>query len=69
MWRSTTPFLASMLVSLIAATTSAEEHTKDSLQTIKENIAAKKAVLVDVRDREEWNMGHVEGAIFSHGSN
>ncbi len=49
---------------LVATSTSvAEEHTMDKLATVKENVAAKKAVLVDVRDKEEWNKGHVEGAI------
>lgn len=41
----------------------AEDHTRESLQSIKENIAAKKGILVDVRDKEEWNRGHVEGAV------
>jgi hypothetical protein len=31
----------------------AAEHTKDTLSTVKENMAAKKAVLVDVRDQDE----------------
>ena len=39
------------------------KHTEDSLKSVQENIAAKKAVLVDVRDLVEWNDGHVEGAI------
>jgi len=39
-----------------------KEHTKDSLATVKENIEAKKAVLVDVRDLIEWNAGHIKGA-------
>ena len=39
------------------------KHTEDSLQTIKERIADKKAVLVDVRELVEWNDGHIEGAI------
>jgi rhodanese-related sulfurtransferase len=62
MWRSISPYLAS-LVACLASVASAEDHTKDSLQTVKESIAKKKAVLVDVRDKEEWNKGHVEGAI------
>ena len=41
----------------------AEEHTMNTLATVKENVAAQKAVLVDVRDKQEWNQGHVEGAI------
>jgi phage shock protein E len=40
------------------------EFTEDSLATVKKNIAAKKAVLVDVRSKDEWDKGHVEDAIF-----
>ena len=40
------------------------EHTKDSLEKIKELVEQKKAVLVDVRELVEWNAGHVEGAVF-----
>jgi rhodanese-related sulfurtransferase len=40
------------------------EFTKDSLGVVLKNIAEKKAVLVDVRSVEEWNQGHIEGAIF-----
>jgi rhodanese-related sulfurtransferase len=39
------------------------EHTKDTLQTVKELVEAKKAVLVDVRDLVEWNDGHVDVAV------
>jgi phage shock protein E len=64
MWRSTIPFLASAVVFLIAAVTNAEEHTRDSLQKVRENVASEKAVLIDVRDKQEWDKGHVVGAIF-----
>lgn len=52
-------------VVLASANLSAQEivHTKDSLATIKENVAAKKAVLVDVREIDEWEAGHLTGAI------
>ena len=40
------------------------EFTKDSLKVVKRNVAKKKAVLVDVRSKEEWKEGHVEGSIF-----
>jgi phage shock protein E len=40
-----------------------KEHTKDSLETVKERIEEKKAVLVDVRDLVEWNAGHVKDAV------
>ena len=38
------------------------EHTKDSLETVKERVAAKKAILVDVRDLVEWEQGHIKKA-------
>jgi rhodanese-related sulfurtransferase len=40
------------------------EFTKDSLATIKQNVDAGKAALVDVRSIEEWNKGHIDGSIF-----
>lgn len=40
------------------------EFTKDSLDTVKKNIAEKKAVLVDVRSQEEWDEGHLKDSIF-----
>ncbi len=43
----------------------AADHTKDSLETVQQNIADKKAVLVDVRELKEWNRGHIEGAVFA----
>ena len=48
-----------LVVSVFAA-----EHTKDSLKTVKEKVEAKKAVLTDVRDKLEWDEGHIEGAVF-----
>ena len=42
----------------------AAEHTKDSLKVVKENVDAKKGVLTDVRDKSEWDKGHVEGAVY-----
>jgi rhodanese-related sulfurtransferase len=41
----------------------AAEHTKDTLATVKKNVAAKKAVIVDVREKEEWDGGHIEDAM------
>ena len=40
------------------------EPTKDSLATVKTNVDGEKAVLVDVREKSEWDAGHVQGAIF-----
>ncbi|HMO37494.1 MAG TPA: rhodanese-like domain-containing protein [Gemmatales bacterium] len=43
---------------------SAQGHTKDSLDTVKQGLAEKKAILVDVRELDEWNEGHIKNAIF-----
>ena len=40
----------------------AAEHTKDSLDTVKKNVAARKAVLIDVREKGEWDAGHLRDA-------
>jgi rhodanese-related sulfurtransferase len=40
------------------------ENTKDSLGTVMKNVSEEKAVLVDVREKKEWNEGHIEGSIF-----
>src|SRR5262245_21103542 len=42
----------------------AVDLTKDSLETVQKNLAETKAVLVDVREKAEWDQGHIEGAIF-----
>jgi acetyl esterase/lipase len=37
-------------------------HTTDSLEQVKEAIAGKKAVLLDVREQKEWDAGHLSDA-------
>ena len=51
-----------MICNLGPATVAAEEHTKDSLATVKENLTKKKAVLLDVREANEWTAGHLAAA-------
>jgi phage shock protein E len=41
-----------------------KENTKDSLKTVMKNVTEEKAVLVDVREKKEWDEGHIEGSIF-----
>jgi phage shock protein E len=55
-----------LLLALFAVplTLLAAEHTKDSLETIQKATADKSAVLVDVREADEWKEGHVKGATF-----
>ena len=38
------------------------EHTKDTLKTVQENLKAEKAILLDVREKEEWKQGHLKDA-------
>ena len=39
------------------------EHTKVPLDTVKKEVQEKKAVLVDVREKREWDRGHIAGAV------
>lgn len=48
----------------VTVTVTATEPGKESLDTVKKNIAKEKAVLVDVRERKEWENGHIDKAIF-----
>jgi phage shock protein E len=41
----------------------AADITKDPLPTVQENLASSKAVIVDMREPEEWKDGHLAGAI------
>ena len=54
-----------LLVASLALTVAAQEplkHTSDSLDTVKENLKAGKAVLLDVREQKEWDAGHLKAA-------
>lgn len=42
----------------------AAEHTKDSLDTVKKAVANNKAVLLDVREKAEWDDGHLRDSKF-----
>ena len=37
---------------------------QDPLDQVKTEMAKKEAVLVDVREKTEWDEGHIEGAVF-----
>lgn len=49
-------------VVLAPATTLAVEHTRDSLAMVKQSVSQQKAVLVDVREKDEWQDGHLRDA-------
>jgi rhodanese-related sulfurtransferase len=42
--------------------TALAEHTKDSLDAVKQAVAQQKAVIIDVREPDEWQQGHLAGA-------
>ena len=44
--------------------TSPPKHTTDSFEQIQNRIAKNEAVLVDVREKFEWEDGHIQSAIF-----
>ena len=68
----TIPFLTRRLWSLLfllgmscgAVPGLAAEHTKDSLDSVKKAVADNKAVLLDVREKAEWEQGHLRDAKF-----
>ena len=55
--------LGILVLAVAPALSLAAELTKDSLVTVKKNVEEGKAVLVDVREKREWDDGHVEGAL------
>lgn len=55
--------LAIFAVLGVAGSMLAAEHTRDSLDVIKWALAEQKAVLVDVRERQEWESGHLRDAV------
>lgn len=55
---------AACVAATIVITVVAAEPSKDSLETVKKNLAEEKAVLVDVRERKEWESGHIDKAVF-----
>jgi rhodanese-related sulfurtransferase len=38
-------------------------HTSDTLDVVKQKLAQKTAILLDVREKAEWDEAHVEGAV------
>lgn len=58
------PYLTLSLILCLTSVSWAAEHTKDTLETIQKATAEKQAVLVDVREKDEWKAGHIRGATF-----
>src|SRR4051794_20111092 len=58
-------WIVCLLSSLFAPslTAVAAEHTADSLEMVKDRLAQKEALLIDVREQKEWDQGHLRGAM------
>lgn len=54
--------LAVLLTAAACATALAAEHTRDSLPTVQQAVADQQAVILDVREEDEWRKGHLSGA-------
>lgn len=51
-----------LLVILCVTPAIAADHTKDTPETVKQNLKAEKAQLIDVREESEWKSGHLKAA-------
>jgi len=40
------------------------KHTKDSFKLIQDRMANNEAILIDVREKSEWEDGHLKSAVF-----
>lgn len=54
--------LLGLLALTRTVTAQSSEHTKDSLEAVKKAIGEGKAVLLDVREKNEWDAGHLQNA-------
>jgi phage shock protein E len=55
---------ATFVASAVAQEPAKPTHTTDDLKTVKAAFDSGKAVLMDVRSKDEWDNGHVKGALF-----
>ena len=55
--------LAFLMIALSAVFANAAEHTKDTLAVVKANVDQGKALIVDVREKKEWDEGHLKDAL------
>jgi rhodanese-related sulfurtransferase len=60
--RSVLSAVLALLVVSFALPVAAGDHTADSLATVKAKVKQKSAVLLDVREKEEWDDGHLRDA-------
>lgn len=54
--------VAVLMVGTTNGNVTAAEHTKDSLASVQKALKEGKAVLIDVREEDEWKEGHLKDA-------
>ena len=63
MLRNVNGWIAGAVLAVFCMTSAAAQEGKpDSLDVVKKNLSAKKAVLLDVREDSEWKDGHLKAA-------
>ena len=63
--RSATTCSRAVLLALVVSAVTGPalaDHTRDSLDAVRQAVAEQKDVIVDVREPEEWQEGHLSGA-------
>jgi rhodanese-related sulfurtransferase len=60
--RNLPAFAACVVVCVLSGPGQAADHTKDTPEAVKKAIASGKAVLLDVREPDEWDEGHLKDA-------
>lgn len=56
-------FLITLFAPGLASLANSAELSKEPLTAVLSNVTAGKALLVDVREKAEWDRGHIEGAV------
>jgi rhodanese-related sulfurtransferase len=54
--------VVAVALAVILASARAADHTKDTPEAVKKALADGKAVLLDVREKDEWDDGHLKDA-------
>ena len=62
MWQRLVSVSLGCLVLAMVSAVRAEEHATDSLDKVLQAVKDKKAILIDVREKLEWDRGHLKEA-------
>ena len=54
------PLICLLALPIVVTAEEEAKHTTDAIETVKQNLGEKKALLLDVREEKEWKRGHLE---------